>query len=59
MFLSPMVHKIFAFFWDTSMYIFTYTSTQAEYDTRFNFEAEFNRFEFKIFLLFDWLPYQD
>ena len=40
-----------------SMYVFTNPSAWAGCDTRSIFEAAFNRFEFRVFLL-DWLDNQ-
>ena len=38
--------------------LFTNPSARAGYDTRSIFYAEFNRFEFRVFLLLDYLPHQ-
>ena len=33
--------------------------TTSRMQPKVNFKAEFNRFEFWVFFLFDWLPIQD
>ena len=40
------------------MYIYPTHVAREVYDTRKVFKAEYNWFEFRIFLLLDWLPYQ-
>ena len=37
-------------------YVFTNTTAPLRRDTRSIFKAEFNGFDFKVFLLLDWLP---
>ena len=51
----------FLFLWEEEYllkYVFTNPSTQAGCDTRSSFKAEFNRFEFRVVFLLDWLSYQ-
>ena len=45
-------------YWLVYHIIFTIPSGRAGYDTRSIFLVEFNRFEFRVFLLIDWLPHQ-
>ena len=41
------------------IYIYTHNAfTPASFDTMSNFQAGFNRLEFRVFLLFNRLPYQ-
>ena len=40
------------------IYLCIYQAPLHKLDNKSHFKAEFNRFELRVFLLLDWLPYQ-
>ena len=54
---SFRLHPVSA--WSSYIYIFSSISVRIACDTRPIFYWELNKFEFRVFLFLDWLPYQD